>query len=242
MATRDDDATALYLAHLNPVTNAHVEIISDLKGAAGTVKVMPVVFRDRDHNEVNSRSFPFSFECRREMLESVFGDSIVISDDYTFHAPFKCYMPPLLSPKSWRLRRQILRGVERRRYFSYTGDRTEGYMLRLYRLKPRVGTRRPISAASVKERMYGAALAEGGAGGGHGPDDNDDHDRGDDHGSDDRDGSGAGPEEGRAPGGWESDVPEPVARIIRREWDVVRRFAGAEDLTTRIFGMKFPKE
>ncbi len=248
MATRDDDATALYLAHLNPVTNAHVEIISDLRGAAGRVKVMPVVFRDRDHNEVNSRSFPFSFECRREMLESVFGDSIVISDDYTFHAPFKRYMPPLLSPMSWRLRRQILRGVEHRRYFSYTGDRTEGYMLRLYRLKPRVGTRRPISAASVKERMYGAALAEGGAGGDHGPDDNDDHDRGDDHGSDDHNGAGdddsrgAGPEEGSAPGGWESDVPEPVARIIRREWDVVRRFAGAEDMTTRIVGMKFPKE
>ena len=248
MATRDDDATALYLAHLNPVTNAHVEIISDLRGAAGRVKVMPVVFRGRDHNEVNSRSFPFSFECRREMLESVFGDSIVISDDYTFHAPFKRYMPPLLSPMSWRLRRQILRGVEHRRYFSYTGDRTEGYMLRLYRLKPRVGTRRPISAASVKERMYGAALAEGGAGGGHGPDDNDDHDRGDDHGSDDHNGAGgddsrgAGPEEGSAPGGWESDVPEPVARIIRREWDVVRRFAGAEDMTTRIVGMKFPKE
>lgn len=247
MATRDDDATALYLAHLNPVTNAHVEIISDLRGAAGAVKVMPVVFRDRDHNEVNSRSFPFSFERRREMLESVFGDSIVISDDYTFHSPFRRYMPPLLSPMSWRLRRQILRGVERRRYFSYTGDRTEGYMLRLYGLKPRVGTRRSISAASVKERMYGAALAERGVGGGHGPDD-DDHDRGDDHGSDDRDGAGgddgrgAGPEEGRAPCGWESDVPEPVARIIRREWDVVRRFAGAEDMTTRIVGMKFPKE
>ena len=249
MATRDDDATALYLAHLNPVTNAHVEIISDLRGAAGTVKVMPVVFRDRDHNEVNSRSFPFSFECRREMLESVFGDSIVISDDYTFHAPFRRYMPPLLSPMSWRLRRQILRGVGHRRYFSYTGDRTEGYMLRLYRLKPRVGARRPISAASVKERMYGAALAEG-VGGDHDPDDDDDHDRGDDHGSDDRNGtgggsgsgSGTGPEEGRAPGGWESDVPEPVARIIRREWDVVGRFAGAEDMTARILGMKFPKE
>lgn len=223
MATRDDDATALYLAHLNPVTNAHVEIISDLRGSAGRVKVMPVVFRDRDHNEVNSRSFPFSFECRREMLESVFGDSIVISDDYTFHAPFKRYMPPLLSPMSWRLRRQILRGVERRRYFSYTGDRTEGYMLRLYRLKPRVGTRRPISAASVKERMYGAALVGERAGGGSSS-------------------RGAGPEEGSAPGEWESDVPEPVARIIRREWDVVERFAGAEDMTTRIVGMKFPKE
>ena len=246
MATRDADATtALYLAHLNPVTNAHVEIISDLRGAAGTVKVMPVVFRDRDHNEVNSRSFPFSFERRREMLESVFGDSIAISDDYTFCAPFKRYMPPLLSPMSWRLRGQILRGVESRRYFSYTGDRTEGYMLRLYRLKPRVGTRRPISAASVKERMYGAALAEGRIGGDHSPGDDHNHDD-DDHNSDDRDGAGggkgAGPEGGRAPGGWESDVPEPVARIIRREWDVVRRFAGAEDLTTRILGMKFPKE
>lgn len=245
MATRDDDATtALYLAHLNPVTNAHVEIISDLKGAAGTVKVMPVVFRDRDHNEVNSRSFPFSFEHRREMLESVFGDSIAISDDYTFYAPFKRYMPPLLSPMSWRLRRQILRGVENRRYFSYTGDRAEGYMLRLYRLKPRVGTRRPVSAASVKERMYGDALAEGRIGGDHGPDD--DHDVDNDHGGDDRDGTGggkgAGPEGGRAPGGWESDVPEQVERIIRREWDVVRRFAGAEDMTTRIVGMKFPKE
>jgi len=247
LATRDDDATALYLAHLNPVTNAHVEIISDLKGAAGTVKVMPVVFRDRDHNEVNSRSFPFSFECRREMLESVFGDSIAISDDYTFYAPFKRYMPPLLSPMSWRLRGQILRGVESRRYFSYTGDRAEGYMLRLYRLKPRVGTRRPVSAASVKERMYGAALAEGGIGSDRGPDDSPDDDT-NDHSSNDHDGTdtgggrGAGPEEVRAPGGWESDVPEQVERIIRREWDVVRRFAGAEDMTTRILGMKFPKE
>lgn len=245
MATRDDDATitALYLAHLNPVTNAHVEIISDLRGAADTVKVMPVVFRDRDHNEVNSRSFPFSFELRREMLESVFGDSITISDDYTFHAPFRRYMPPLLSPMSWRLRGQILRGVERRRYFSYTGDRTEGYMLRLYRLKPRVGTRKPVSAASVKERMYGDALAEGRTGDNRGPGDDHGNDRGS-LGRDGADGSGkgTGPEEGRAPDGWESDVPEPVARIIRREWDVVRRFAEAEDTTTRIAGMKFPKK
>ena len=230
MATRDDDATALYLAHLNPVTNAHVEIISDLRGAAGAVKVMPVVFRDRDHNEVNSRSFPFSFEHRREMLESVFGDSIEISDDYTFYAPFRRYMPPLLSPMSWRLRRQILRGVERRRYFSYTGDRTEGYMLRLYRLRPRAGTRKSVSAASAKERMYGAALAGDAASGGGA-----EGRTGSDHSGDNRDDTDTG-------GRWESDVPESVARIIRREWDVVRRFAGAEDTTTRIAGMKFPKE
>ena len=37
--------TALYLAHLNPVTNAHVEIIKELKKEADIVKVMPVIFK-----------------------------------------------------------------------------------------------------------------------------------------------------------------------------------------------------
>lgn len=197
---------ALYLAHLNPVTNAHVEIITDLLDGADSVKVMPVVFRDGDR-EVNSRSFPFSFEARQEMLESVFGDAISITDDYTFHAPFRRYIPPLLSPMSWRLRRQILRGVDGD-FFSYTGDRTEGYILRLYRLRPKVGRRRPLSAASVKEKLYDAAIAA----------------RGDKQDA------------------WRSNVPDPVALIIEREWDAVMRFAGAPDLTTRIVGMKFPKE
>ena len=43
------------------------------------------------------------------MLESVFGDSIEITDDYAFFAPFKKYIPPLLSPKSWELRKQVLK-------------------------------------------------------------------------------------------------------------------------------------
>ena len=103
--------TALYLAHLNPVTNAHVEIISELKKEADIVKVMPVVFKNGD-NEVNSKSFPFNFETRKKMLMSVFGDSIQITDDYAFLAPFKKYLPPLLRRKSWRLRKQILTGVE----------------------------------------------------------------------------------------------------------------------------------
>ena len=60
---------SIYLAHLNPVTNAHVEIIEDLKNESD-VKVMPVIFQ-KNGNEVNSKSFPFSFEIRKEMLESV---------------------------------------------------------------------------------------------------------------------------------------------------------------------------
>ncbi|MFQ5782853.1 MAG: hypothetical protein ACE5GR_07350 [Nitrosopumilus sp.] len=194
--------TALYLAHLNPVTNAHVEIISELKKEADVVKVMPVVFKDGE-KEINSKSFPFNFEVRKKMLEAVFGDSIQITDDYAFFAPFKKYMPPLLAPKSWQLRKQILRGVEGD-FFSYTGDKAEGYMLKMYRLKPKIGERKSLSAASVKEKMYDAALGKESS--------------------------------------WKKDVPESIVKIIEEDWKTVEKFANVEDLTTRVAGMKFPKE
>ena len=148
--------TALYLAHLNPVTNAHVEIINDLKKKADIVKVMPVVFK-YDDREINSKSFPFNFESRKKMIESVFGDSIKITEDYAFYAPFKKYLPPLIRRKSWKLRKQILDGVDGD-FFSYTGDKAEGYMLKIYRLKPKIGKRKSLSATSVKEKLYNAAL------------------------------------------------------------------------------------
>ena len=194
--------TALYLAHLNPVTNAHVEIISELKKEADIVKVMPVVFKDGE-KEINSKSFPFNFEIRKKMLMSVFGDSVQITDDYAFFAPFKKYMPPLLTPKSWQLRKQVLRGVEGD-FFSYTGDKVEGYMLKIYRLKPKVGERKALSAASVKEKLYDAALGKESS--------------------------------------WKEDVPKSIARVIEENWKTVEKFADSEDRTTRVAGMKFPKE
>lgn len=194
--------TALYLAHLNPVTNAHVEIISELKKKADVVKVMPVVFKDADR-EINSKSFPFNFETRKKMLMSVFGDSIQITDDYVFFAPFKKYLPPLLTPRSWKLRKQILRGVEGK-FFSYTGDKAEGYMLKFYGLKPKVGERKSLSAASVKEKLYDAALGKKSS--------------------------------------WKEDVPEKIVKIIENDWKIVEKFAKIEDMTTRVVGMKFPKE
>lgn len=145
---------AIYLAHLNPVTNAHVEIINELKKDA-KVKVMPVVFLDNG-NEINSRSFPFSFEIRKKMLFAVFGDSIEVSSNYTFHAPFFRYFPPMLSPYSWKLRNQILQGINED-FYTYTGDKTEGLMLKAYRLKPKIGMRKEISASSVKNKLYEAA-------------------------------------------------------------------------------------
>tara|TARA_Y100000590_G_scaffold87201_1_gene97762 strand:+ start:1855 stop:2451 length:597 start_codon:yes stop_codon:yes gene_type:complete len=150
-------AIAIYLAHLNPVTNAHSEIIKDLIKEDDVV-VMPVRFLI-DNNEINSKSFPFSFEIRKEMLESVFGDSIKISSNYTFHAPFKKYFPPLVSKGSWELRKEILSKIKGD-YYTYTGDKAEGLMLKLYRLKPKIGQRKELSATSVKNEIYKAASGE----------------------------------------------------------------------------------
>jgi len=147
----------IYLAHLNPMTNAHVEIIEEQK-KENKVVVMPVRFLNGE-KEINSKSFPFSFETRKKMIESIFGDSVTVSSNYTFFAPFKKYFPPLISPKSWSLRKQILQEIEDD-YFTYTGDKAEGLMLKLYRLNPKVGTRKSISATSVKNEMYAATQGD----------------------------------------------------------------------------------
>ena len=193
--------TCIYLAHLNPMTNAHVEIIEEQK-KENKVVVMPVRFLN-EKKEINSKSFPFNFETRKKMIELVFGDSVIVSSNYTFFAPFKKYFPPLISPKSWSLRKQILQGIEDD-YFTYTGDKAEGLMLKLYRLNPKVGTRKSVSATSVKNEMYAATQS--------------------------------------AKSSWEKFVPPSVAKIINENWETVKKFAAADDMTLRIAGMKFPKE
>ena len=148
---------AIYLAHLNPVTKAHVEIIEELK-EKNEIRVMPVVFINKD-KEINSKSFPFGFELRKKMLQSIFGSSISILSNYSFYAPFAKYMPPLLSPFSWRIKKQILGGLSDD-YFTYTGDKAEGFVLKLYGLNPRVGTRKTISASFVKQKMFESSLGK----------------------------------------------------------------------------------
>lgn len=211
--------TALYLAHLNPLTKAHLEIIADLCTMAQKVKIMPVIFKNKD-KEINSRSFPFTYEQRRDMITAEFGDSnnnnnIQVTSDYTFYAPFKRYMPPLLAPKSWKLRAQILKDVQGN-YFTYTGDRAEAYMLKLYRLHPKIGTRKSLSATSVKQKLYQAAVGLN------------------DHGT--------GSSSSDTTTNWENDVSAKTTQIIKKHWDVIKKFSSIEDKTTRILGMKFPKE
>lgn len=192
---------SIYLAHLNPVTNAHVEIIEELKKESDVI-VMPVIFRKKNQ-EVNSRSFPFSFEIRKQMLDSAFGNSIKVSKNYTFRAPFWRYLPPLLSPFSWLLRKQILEGITED-YFTYTGDKAEGRMLKGYRLNPKIGIRKTVSATSVKNKMYETVLGKNTT--------------------------------------WEEDVPQKVVEKIKQHWKVVEKYAKLEDETTRVVGMKFPKD
>ena len=183
------------------MTSAHVEIIEEQK-KENKVVVMPVRFL-KEKKEINSKSFPFSFETRKEMIESVFGNSVTVSSNYTFISPFKKYFPPLISPKSWSLRKQILQGVKND-YFTYTGDKAEGLMLKLYRLNPKVGTRKLVSATNVKNQMYANSQDKNSE--------------------------------------WKKSVPVNVAKIIIENWQIIEKFASAEDMTKRIAGMKFPKD
>jgi hypothetical protein len=196
-------SAAIYLAHLNPMTKAHESIISTLKQDYH-IYVFPVRFV-KDGREINTKSFPFTFQMRKSMVESVFGDSVPVLPDYAFHAPYSKYMPPLLSSRSWDLRNQIKAQIKEEKFVSYTGDRAEQLMLKAYRLNPLKAERLEISASSVKEELYAQAVEGGNE-------------------------------------YWRDKVPEPVAEIIKKNWNTVEKFARMEDSTTRVMGMKFPKE
>ncbi|HEY6668878.1 MAG TPA: hypothetical protein VI033_06950, partial [Candidatus Nitrosopolaris sp.] len=95
---------AAILAHINPLTNSHVDIISHFQKDYN-IYIFPVRFL-KDGKEINTKSFPFPYELRKAMLESVFPKvpNLTISPDYTFFSPFIKYLPPLISPYSWMLR------------------------------------------------------------------------------------------------------------------------------------------
>ena len=151
---------ALYLAHLNPFTKAHQEIINKLQKNY-TVYVFPVRFIKKG-KEINTRSFPFTYDIRKSMIRSVFPNEskVIVSPNYTFFSPFLKYLPPLFSPYSWKIRDQVLKSINEKKFISYTGDRVERYALKIYRFNPIKATRLPISASQVKEIIYKQALNE----------------------------------------------------------------------------------
>jgi hypothetical protein len=206
--------TALLLAHLNPVTNTHVRIISYLKSLYRTVYVFPVRFLEYDR-EINTKSFPFPYALRKTMIDSVFkGTSrVLVLPDYTFRAPFIKYLPPLMSPYSWFLRNNIVRNVSESKFVSYTGDQIERIALKFYRLNPIKASRLEISASSIKEMMYVQAKEE--------------HVRN---------------LEQKNNINWHKKVPIEVLQLINENWEIVRGFASSPDQTLKFMGMKFPTE
>ena len=197
-------AAAIYLVHLNPMTTAHESIISMLKKKYH-VYIFPVRFV-KDGQEINTKSLPFSYCLRKEMIESVFGNSVTVLPDYTFYAPYRKYLPPLLSSRAWKLRNQIISQISEKKFVSYTGDKAERLMLKAYRLNPLKADRLEISASSIRAKLYSQVV------------------------------------DGKSDEEWRRKVPEPVTQIIKKNWNIVDKFARMEDSTAKVMGMKFPQE
>jgi hypothetical protein len=234
-----ENIAALYLAHLNPVTNAHEKIISQL-AEHYHVYVFPVVFL-KEGREINTRTFPFPYELRRKMLLSLFDghDNIDILPNYNFVSPYIKYLPPILSPYSWSIRREILRDVLEDRFISYTGDSAERIALRFYNLHPIKAKRLEISSSDVKELLYREALENLG---------NDEFNKNLKNGFDHSDRynnrnyyKGEDIEDALKES-WQKMVPKTIINIICENWAIVEKFAQSVDKTIKIFGMKFPTE
>ena len=229
---------ALYLAHLNPVTNSHEKIISQLSKDYH-VYVFPVVFL-KEGREVNTRTFPFSYELRKKMLLSLFNshDNIEILPNYRFISPFIKYLPPILSPYSWSLRRGIVRDVVEDRFISYTGDKAERIALRFYNLHPIKAKRLEISSSNVKELLYREALED------LRKDEftrnlknSLNHSSHNHHKIQNGDQVSESSKES-----WQKMVPKNVVNIIMENWKIVEKYAYSADKTIKILGMKIPEE
>ncbi len=234
-----ENIAALYLAHLNPVTNSHEKIISQL-AKDYHVYVFPVVFL-KEGREINTKTFPFPYELRRKMLLSLFDghDNIDILPNYNFVSPFIKYLPPILSPYSWSMRNEILRDVLEDRFISYTGDTAERIALRFYNLHPIKAKRLEISSSNVKELLYREALENLG---------NDEFKKNLKNGFDHSDRynnknyyKGEDIEDALKES-WQEMVPKTIINIICENWVIVEKFAQSVDKTIKIFGMKFPTE
>lgn len=218
---------ALYLAHLNPVTNSHERIISQL-AKDYHVYVFPVVFL-KQGREVNTRTFPFSYELRKKMLLGLFGneDNIEILPNYKFMSPFIKYLPPIFSPFSWTIRSGVLRDIVEDRFISYTGDKAERIALRFYNLHPIKAKRLEISSSDVKGLLYEEALEK------LGKDNISTNSKNDMKNLNHSESSAES---------WQNMVPKNVAHLILENWSIIEKYAQSKDRTIKIFGMKFPEE
>ncbi|HYP42610.1 MAG TPA: hypothetical protein VEQ18_01165 [Candidatus Nitrosocosmicus sp.] len=206
---------AIFLAHINPLTISHEAIIQKLLQDY-SVHIFPVRFL-KDNLEVNTRSFPFSYETRKQMiLESFeFNENIHVHGDYAFHSPYIQYFPPFVSPAFKRLKNKIMINIRENSFITYTGDRTERVLLSVFGFNPVKATRQVISSTNVKNLLYDSVMHQNRL-------------------SDNIELAQDGMK-------WNDFVSPKVVEVIKKNWETVRIFSISKDETVRVMGMKFPK-
>jgi hypothetical protein len=204
---------AIFLAHLNPLTISHEKIIQSLLEKY-KVYIFPVRFL-KNNREINTRSFPFSFEIRKQMiLESFdYDKDITVLDNYTFISPYIRYFSPFISSPFQKLKKNIISGIQESKFITYTGDRAERILLKLFGFNPIPANRQIISSTNVKNLLYKSALSFKMLSSSNNID-----------------------------WEWNSYVSPNVSNIIRNNWNVIEHFSNSVDKTVRVFGMKFPKD
>ncbi len=206
---------AIFLAHINPLTISHESIIQKLLQDY-SVHIFPVRFL-KDNLEVNTRSFPFSYEIRKQMiLESFdFNENIHVHGDYAFHSPYIQYFPPFVSPAFKRLKNKIMINIRENSFITYTGDRAERVLLSVFGFNPVKANRQVISSTNVKNMLYDSVMHQNRL-------------------SDDIELTQDGMK-------WNDFVSPKVVEVIKKNWETVRIFSISKDETVRVMGMKFPK-
>jgi hypothetical protein len=206
-------SAAIFLAHINPLTLSHEKIIKSLLENY-KVYIFPVRFL-KNEIEVNTRSFPFSFNIRKQMiLESFnYNKDIVILDKYTFISPYLRYFPPFISLSFQKLKKDIVSSIQESSFITYTGDRAERLLLKLFGFNPIQANRQIISSTNVKNLLYESALS-----------------------------CKALSQSTDIDTQWNNYVSPKVSNIIRDNWNTIDHFSSSDDETVRVLGMKFPRD
>lgn len=207
---------AIFLAHINPLTISHERIIKNLLLQNYSVYIFPVRFL-KNNREVNTRSFPFPYEIRKQMiLESLgYDEHIHVCGDYAFRSPYLQYFPPFVSPAFKKLKNKIMINIQENSFVTYTGDRAERVLLSLFGFNPIKARRQVISSTNVKKLLYNSVVQQ----------------------NDMYDNNGYNEDQVK----WSDFVSPKVMEVIKKNWEIIRAFSISKDETIRVMGMKFPK-
>ena len=206
---------AILLAHINHLTVSHESIIRNLLQSY-SVYIYPVRFL-KEGMEVNTRSFPISYEIRKRMILESFNyyENIHVLGDYAFLSPYIQYFPPFVSPAFKRLKNNIIFNIQENSFITYTGDRAERVLLSLIGFNPVKANRQVVSSTNVKSLLYKSVLST----------------------------ENLNPDEGSKNNDlkWHEYVSPKVGQVIEDNWETIKNFSITKDETIRVMGMKFPK-